>query len=144
MVTIPNTFSAGTTAKSSDVNANFTAIEAGIRPTFVFTVVGTLTTGSSVTPILIVPKSLTITKAYAAVKVAPTGAAILVDINLNGTSIWSSTPANRLTIVAGATSGDEDSFDSTSLAESDQLTMDIDQIGSTVAGSDLTVQIKTS
>ena len=113
-----------------------------ILTTFAWTITGSLVTGTSLTPILIVPNNLTIIKAYAAVKTAPTGASILIDINLNGTSIWSSTPANRLTITAGATSGNQTSFDSTTLTDGDLLTIDCDQIGSTIAGADLTIQLK--
>lgn len=111
-------------------------------PVFVFTVTGALATGTSQTPVLVAPKALTITKAYANVKTAPTGASILIDINKAGTTIWS-TQANRLTIAAAATSDTETSFNTTTLAEGDVLTVDIDQVGSSVPGSDLTVQLKT-
>jgi hypothetical protein len=111
-------------------------------PTFVFPVAGTLFTGTSLPSQGVAPKALTITKAYASVKTAPTGASLIVDINKNGTSIWNSTPANRLTITATNTSGTQTSFDTTSLAESDVLTVDIDQVGSTVAGADLVVLLK--
>lgn len=106
------------------------------------TVVGTLTTGTSVTPVHVVIADQTITKAYANVKTAPTGASILIDINVNGTSIWATTQANRLAIAAGATSGTQTSFDTTSLSENDVLTIDLDQVGSTTAGADLTIVLK--
>lgn len=144
MPSVTYTFSANSVAQSGQVNQNFTDLVNVIRWTFVFPVTGTLVTGTSLTPILIVPATLTIVKAYAAVKTAPTGAAILVDINKNGTSIWSVTPGNRLTIAAGATTGNTSTFDTTSLAEGDLLTFDIDQIGSTVGGADITVQLKCS
>jgi len=112
------------------------------RPSFVFTVVGTLTTGSSITPILLVPRALTIVKAYANVKTAPTGANLILDINKNATSIWASTQANRLTIAATATSGTQTSFDTTALAEGDLLTLDCDQVGSTIPGSSLTITLR--
>lgn len=108
---------------------------------YVFPLTGSLVTGTSLTPILIATRALTIVKAYANVKTAPTDAAIIVDINKNGTTIWS-TQANRLQVAAGATSGTETDFDVTTLAEGDILTMDIDQVGSTVAGADLTVTLK--
>lgn len=109
---------------------------------FVFTVTGTLTTGTSVSPLLVAVGSQTISKVYVNVKTAPTGASILVDINKNGTSIWNTTQANRATIAAGSTSGTQTSFDTTSLVEGDVLTVDIDQVGSTVAGADLTIVVK--
>ena len=108
----------------------------------VFTVTGTLTTGTSVAPLLIATGTLTISKVYVNCKTAPTGASILVDINKNGTSIWNTTQANRAAITAGNTSGTQTSFDTTSLTEGDVLTVDIDQVGSSVAGADLTITIK--
>lgn len=111
-------------------------------PTFVFPMAGSLFTGTSLTIQGVAPKALTIVKAYANVKTAPTGANLILDINKNSTSIWNSTPANRLTITAGATSGTQTSFDTTTLAESDVLTIDIDQVGSSIPGSDLVVLLK--
>ena len=142
MPSVTHTFTANTTARSSEVNTDFQDLASAIRPTFVFTVTGTLTTGSNQVPTLIVPSSLTIVKAYAVVKTAPTGAALIVDINLNGTSIWATTQANRLQVAAAATTGTQTSFDTVSLSEGDLLTLDLDQVGSSVAGADLTVQLK--
>ena len=112
-------------------------------PVFTFPVTDTLVVETSATNVLIVPKALTITKAYGYVKTAPTGTSIIIDINKNGSSIWSSTPGNRLTIAAGANSGSQTSFDTTTLVEGDILTIDIDQKGSATAGADLNVALKT-
>ena len=142
MPTIPNSFSSGSVIKSADVNTNFTTVANAILPTFTFTVVGTLTTGTNVTPALIVHNTLTIEKAYAYVKTAPTGASIIFDILVNGTSIWNVTPGNRLTIVSGAQTGTQTNFDTTSLAEGDILTLSIIQVGSSTAGESLTVELK--
>lgn len=111
------------------------------RPTFIFTITGTLATGTSKTPIIPVHRDLTIVRAYAVVKTAPTGASIIIDINKNASTIWA-TQANRLTIVAGATSGNQTSFDTTALLADDSLTLDVDQVGSTIAGTDLTVSLR--
>jgi hypothetical protein len=112
------------------------------RPTFVFTYPGPLVVGTSMTPIIPVHRTLTIIKAYGVVKTAPAGASILVDINKNGASIWASTPANRLTIAAGQASGRSQSFDTTTLTDEDSLTLDIDQVGSSYTGADLTVYLR--
>jgi hypothetical protein len=112
------------------------------QPNFVFPVAGGLFTGTSKSPILIATRTLTIVKAYANVKTAPTGANLICDINKNGTSIWNATQANRITVVAAATSGTQTSFDTVALAEGDILTMDVDQVGSTIAGADLTVTLR--
>lgn len=142
MPSVPFSFNSNTVAQSAQVNSNFTALANAINPTFVFTIVGTIATGTSLTPVLIVPASLTITKAYIYAKTAPTGQALIVDINLNGTSIWNATQANRVQLAATATSGNQTSFDTTTVAEGDVLTIDVDQVGSTIVGADVTVELK--
>lgn len=137
-----NTFSAYTQTDAAEVNQNFQNLSDRIRPSFVFTVDEILTVGTNKTPILIVPISYTIEKVYAAVKTAPSGASLIIDINNNGTSIWNSNQGNRLTVVAGNTTATQTAFDTTALIEADQLTLDIDQVGSTTAGQSLTVLLK--
>jgi hypothetical protein len=84
----------------------------------------------------------TVVKVRASVGTAPTGAAILVDVNKNGTTIFT-TQANRPSIaISGNTATGTPQV--TALAAGDYLTVDVDQVGSTVAGSDLTVQIELS
>lgn len=84
----------------------------------------------------------TISGVRASVGVAPAGASVIVDVNKNGTTIFT-TQANRPTIAAAAnTSGNVTNMDVTTVAAGEYLTIDIDQIGSTTAGSDLTVQIE--
>ncbi len=112
-----------------------------ISATFVLGAGTPITTGNNKTNILYVPKSGTITKVLAYAKTAPTGADAIFDINKNGTSIWNSTQANRIKITAGNNSGSQTSFDTTALAAEDILTVDIDQIGSTIAGQDITLQV---
>lgn len=86
-------------------------------------------------------RTLTITAVRTHVGTAPTGASLIVDVNKNGTTIFT-TQGNRPTVaISGNTSGKVTNMDVTSLADGDYLTVDIDQIGSTVAGSDLTVTI---
>jgi hypothetical protein len=64
-----------------------------------------------------------------------------MDINKNGTSIWNSNQANRITITAGSQSANGSTFDTTSIAESDVLSLDLDTVGSTNPGMDLTVEL---
>lgn len=98
----------------------------------------TATTGTQRLPI---DGTYTIVGTRLMVGTAPTGASIIVDINKNGTTIYS-TQANRPSIAAGANSGGPGAApDVASLAAGDYLTVDVDQIGSTVAGSDLTVSV---
>lgn len=73
---------------------------------------------------------------------APTGAAILVDLNRNGATVFTN-QANRPTIGAGTKSSIVvTSMDVVTLAPGDYLSVDIDQVGSTIAGSDLVVAVR--
>jgi hypothetical protein len=77
----------------------------------------------------------------ASVNTAPTGTPILVDVNKNGTTIFT-TQANRPNIAVGTFTDTANNPDVTTFAAGDYMTVDIDQIGSTVAGADLTVHIR--
>lgn len=71
----------------------------------------------------------------------PTGASLIVDVNKNGTTVFT-TQANRPTIAIDAnTSGKVTNMDVTTLNDGDFLTVDIDQVGSGTAGADLVVQV---
>jgi hypothetical protein len=111
-----------------------------IITTLTFAVVGTLAVGTDKAPTILAPCTLTIVKVKLVVKTAPTGAAIIVDVHKNDTTIFT-TQANRPQIAISATTGDSGTPDVTALAETDKLTIDVDQVGSTVAGADLTVEI---
>lgn len=73
---------------------------------------------------------------------APTGSSIKVDVNKNGTTIFTN-QANRPEIPAGGNT-DTSIPDVTTLLDGDYITFDIDQVGSTVAGSDLVIQVVTT
>lgn len=77
----------------------------------------------------------------AMVGTAPTGAAVIVDVNKNGTSIFG-TQANRPTVAVSANAAVVGAFTATTVTVGDYLTIDVDQIGSTVAGSDLVVAVR--
>jgi|SRR6185503_2496802 len=76
----------------------------------------------------------------AAVKTPPVGGNLVVDVNKNGTTIFS-IQSNRPTIVAGAAVSSVSIPDVTSLVAGDVLTIDVDQIGPTSPGADLSVVI---
>ncbi len=76
----------------------------------------------------------------ASVGTAPVGASIILDVWKNGATIYT-TAANKPTIAAGANTVDAALPDVTSIAAGDYLTVNIDQVGSTTAGSDLVVEI---
>lgn len=88
-----------------------------------------------------VDKTYALTGVRLAVGTAPVGAAILVDVNKGGTTIFT-TQGNRPTIADGATSGGPGTAPNvTAVAAGDLLTIDVDQVGSGTAGSDLTVRL---
>jgi len=91
---------------------------------------------------IIVPFNCRVVEVYGYVETAPAGSAIIVDVNLNGTSIWNTNPSNRLTISAGSQTGSQTVFDTTDFNKDDRLTVDIDQVGSTTAGESLSVCIR--
>jgi hypothetical protein len=88
----------------------------------------------------IVPQAMTITAIRADVDIAPIGSSLILDINKNGSTIYS-TQANRPEIISG------DEFivatlpDTTVLDKYDKLTLDIDQIGSVTEGINLCVAV---
>jgi len=88
----------------------------------------------------IAPMNLTITEIRLAVDTAPTGANLIIDINKNGTTLYT-TQANRPTITVSGTSSTATLPDVLNIAIGDKISLDIDQIGSTVAGENLSVTI---
>jgi hypothetical protein len=86
-------------------------------------------------------RTLTIVGAWMAANTQPTGAAMLADVNKNGTTIFT-TQGNRPTVAVSTNGGGISATpDVTSLADGDYLTVDIDVIGSTIAGADVTVGV---
>lgn len=84
----------------------------------------------------------TVIAAKAAVGTAPTGSAITLDINRNGTTIYGTTSVTAPTISTGATVGANATAVPTTMAVGDYLTVDIDQVGSSTPGADLTVMVQ--
>jgi len=70
------------------------------------------------------------------VSVAPTGSSIIVDINLNGTTIFT-TQGNRPEIAVGTQEDTSGVPDVIALTAADRIDLDLDQIGSSTAGDDL-------
>lgn len=89
---------------------------------------------------MVMDDDYTIVKVKAYVQTAPTGADLIIDVDKNGTTIFT-TQANRPIIAAGNNADDSGTPNVTSLAEGDRLGFHIDQVGSTVAGADLSVTV---
>lgn len=87
------------------------------------------------------PYAFTLSEVRASVTTAPTGAALQVDINEGGSSILST----KLTIDAGektsATAATPAVISDANLADDAEITVDIDQVGSSVAGAGLKVAL---
>ena len=99
---------------------------------------GPLVTGSDQGQVVTMPFTLSITGLDLKVKGSPNGAAVIVDINEAGTTLFSTKPE----VDAGATVEDGNHvFNDTSLAKGSEITIDIDQVGSATAGSGLTIML---
>ncbi len=101
---------------------------------------GTLSVGTNLVPPIIFPYGCTIKKVSARVGTVPTGTSLDIDLNKNGTTSItgssldiepSDSAANTTTFVSTAADLDADEY----------LTFDINQVGSTVAGADLSVSV---
>lgn len=134
------TTSAGTVQSRMEANGSWRA--PNLARSLMFAKSGTLVAGAGTFSFFNdsgVP--LTIRSVRATVNTAPTGAAVIVDVNMGGTTIFG-TQANRPTIAAAAkTSGKATGFSVSTIPDGSSITVDIDQIGSTVAGADLVVQV---
>ncbi|HEX4662482.1 MAG TPA: hypothetical protein VH144_02615 [Candidatus Saccharimonadales bacterium] len=112
----------------------------GTGPTqFSFTYNGPVVVRTGVNRLRNPGRTLTIAKCYVDAGTAPTGASLIVDVKKNGTTIYT-TQANRPTLTAGSQAANSVP-DVTAFADGDYLTVDIAQVGSTVAGSDVSVMI---
>ena len=87
------------------------------------------------------PYGMTLTEVRASVLTAPTGSAITIDINESGTSVLST----KLTIDAGektsTTAATPPVISDSGLADDAEITIDIDAIGSTIAGNGLIITL---
>jgi hypothetical protein len=137
------TTSGGTTVAWMAQNGTWRAPNLG--RSLMFTRNGTLTTGVGTfmwTNDLGV--AVTIRSVRASVGTAPTGAAVIADVNVSGTTIFG-TPGNRPTIaVSATTSGKVTAMSVAVVPDGGTVTVDIDQVGSILAGADLTVQVEVA
>ena len=100
---------------------------------------GTLATGTNQGATVTMPFGFTVTGIDLKVKTAPTGASLIIDLNDGGSTIFST----NAEIDASATTEDGNQvFSDTYLAAGSEITLDIDQVGSTIAGANLTVILK--
>jgi hypothetical protein len=88
------------------------------------------------------PYAYTLTDIRASVTTAPTGSSLIADVDMNGTSIMTT---NKLEIEAGEKSTEaattQPALTTTALTNDAEMTVNINQIGSTVAGAGLKVYL---
>jgi hypothetical protein len=106
----------------------------------VFTVPGVLNTGTGRARFYI-PGPITLSNVRASVSIAPLGADVIVDVNVNGSTVFTN-QLSKPKILAGSVTCPTATPNIQELTTGDYLSVDIDQIGSIFAGSDLTVQIE--
>ena len=86
------------------------------------------------------PYAMTLTEVRASVATAPTGSNIIVDINQGGTTIMTtdklSIDASEKTSTTATTAA---GLTTTALTDDAEITVDIDQVGSTIAGAGLKI-----
>lgn len=85
------------------------------------------------------PYAFTLTGVRASVTTAPTGAAIAVDINEGGVSVLSTVITIDATEKTSTTAATPPVISDSSLADDAEMTIDIDAVGSTIAGAGLKV-----
>jgi hypothetical protein len=87
------------------------------------------------------PHAMTVTAVRASVGTAPTGSTLVVDINEGGTTILSTELSIDATEKTSTTAATPAVISDTALADDAEITIDIDQIGSTIAGAGLKITL---
>jgi hypothetical protein len=87
------------------------------------------------------PYAFTLTAVRASVTTAPTGATLTVDINESGTTILSTKITIDATEKTSTTAVTAPVISDSALADDSEITIDIDQIGSTIAGAGLKIYL---
>lgn len=112
------------------------------RRSIIFTISGGQTTGTTKGGFIwYAPFPLLVLETILQLGTACAGSSFIVDVNKNGTTMYSTRP----TIADGGTQGtaapDSATYSTRCLTRGDRITFDIDQVGSGTAGSDLTVEV---
>ena len=85
------------------------------------------------------PYAFTLTGVRASVNTAPTGSTLIVDINEAGTTVLSTKLSIDASEKTSATAATPAAISDSAIANNAEITIDIDQIGSTIAGKGLKV-----
>jgi hypothetical protein len=87
------------------------------------------------------PYAFTLSAVRASVTTAPTGSTIIIDINEGGTTILSTKLSIDATEKTSTTAASAAVISDTSLADDAEITIDFDQVGSTIAGAGVKVYL---
>jgi hypothetical protein len=87
------------------------------------------------------PWAATLTSVRLSVNTAPTGAALIVDVNEGGTSVFSTRPQIDISAKTSVGSSVTPVISDSALAADAEITVDIDQVGSTAKGKGLKVAL---
>ena len=87
-------------------------------------------------------QTLTILSVRASVVTAPTGQSLIVAVPKNGTTIFTTQSARPTIAASGTTTKSTPAV--TSWADGEYLTIDVDQVGSTTPGGNLTITVVAS
>jgi len=100
-----------------------------------------LTTGTDLNHTMF-PYAITIVDVRAGVKTAPTGATLIIDIHVNGTTIMTTDKCDiEVSEFTTETAATQPALTTTAVAANTFITFDIDQVGSTIAGAGAWVEI---
>ncbi|MBC8264174.1 MAG: hypothetical protein H8E47_08645 [Anaerolineales bacterium] len=109
-----------------------------IWKTFVFCVPGDLEVGTRVAPSLFADEAMDIDHVCGYVQTESYESAIIVDVDKNGTTIFTD---QGYRVWMFGTDWDSSVPAVTSLSKNDRLDIDIDQVGETTPGADLTIMV---
>jgi len=115
--------------------------------TFIFTIEGDLSVAVNPCPALPTPRNCTVDKVYAYVKTkigGPGSEFITIDILKNGTTMFPANPSgySKARIPYNSNTGESDTPYEPDISKNDIITMNVDEIGNTSPGSDLTVEVR--
>ncbi len=102
---------------------------------------------TDISPWVILTKTTTFASWWTAAKIGPVGADLVVDVLISTdggvtfNTLWTATPANRPKVADGSAGNTGTTFAVTSGSPGDLLRFDVIQIGSTTAGSGVSVAI---
>lgn len=87
----------------------------------------------------VAPRDFTLRSATGRVKTAPTGQSLIVDVRVNGASIYAN--QTEMIVIPDAGNSDVSAVKDAAVGAGDVVTIEVEQVGSGTAGADLTVVI---